>query len=109
MAVVHNGIIENFAPLRDELERAGHELLSETDTEIAAHLLELAVAECDDLTEAMQITCRRLEGAFTLVAIDAQDPEPGGRGAPQLAAGGRRRRGGELPRLRRRRLHRAHP
>lgn len=74
VAVVHNGIIENFGPLRDELERAGHELLSETDTEIGAHLLELALQDCEDLTEAMQVTCRRLEGAFTLVAIDAQDP-----------------------------------
>ncbi len=74
VAVVHNGIIENFVPLREELERAGHDLQSETDTEIAAHLLELAVTECDDLTEAMRITCRQLEGAFTLVAIDAHDP-----------------------------------
>ena len=40
---MHNGIIENFATLRTELENAGHEMLSETDTEIAAHLLELEV------------------------------------------------------------------
>ncbi len=40
VAVVHNGIIENFARLRDELERSGHDLLSETDTEVTAHLLE---------------------------------------------------------------------
>jgi glucosamine--fructose-6-phosphate aminotransferase (isomerizing) len=74
VAVVHNGIIENFARLRDELERAGHELLSETDTEVTAHLLESEVEAGRDLTEAMQRVCRRLEGAFTLVAIDAQDP-----------------------------------
>jgi glucosamine--fructose-6-phosphate aminotransferase (isomerizing) len=74
-AVVHNGIIENFATLRGELERAGHDLLSETDTEVAAHLLELALEESDDLTVAMQVVCRRLEGAFTLVAVDAQDPD----------------------------------
>jgi glucosamine--fructose-6-phosphate aminotransferase (isomerizing) len=73
VAVVHNGIIENFATLRDQLERAGHDLRSETDTEVAAHLLEAAVEDGLDLTAAMQATCRRLEGAFTLVAVDAQD------------------------------------
>jgi glucosamine--fructose-6-phosphate aminotransferase (isomerizing) len=74
VAVVHNGIIENFAQLRDELQDVGHDFLSETDTEISAHLLEAAVVETGDLTTAMQQVCRRLEGAFTLVAIDAQDP-----------------------------------
>jgi glucosamine--fructose-6-phosphate aminotransferase (isomerizing) len=74
VAVVHNGIIENFARLRDELERAGHDLVSETDTEIAAHLLEMEVETGKDLTAAMQAVCRRLEGAFTLVAVDAHDP-----------------------------------
>jgi glutamine---fructose-6-phosphate transaminase (isomerizing) len=75
VALVHNGIIENFAALRAELEVAGHELRSETDTEIAAHLLEAEVAGGADLTTAMQNVCRRLEGAFTLVAVDAHDPE----------------------------------
>ena len=75
VALVHNGIIENFALLRAELEAAGHELRSETDTEIAAHRLEAAVADGADLTTAMQQVCRRLDGAFTLVAVDAQDPD----------------------------------
>jgi glucosamine--fructose-6-phosphate aminotransferase (isomerizing) len=74
VAVVHNGIIENFAPLRDQLERAGHDLRSETDTEVAAHLLEAAVVDGLDLAAAMQSVCRQLKGAFTLVAVDAQDP-----------------------------------
>jgi glucosamine--fructose-6-phosphate aminotransferase (isomerizing) len=74
VALVHNGIIENFAVLRAELEASGHDLRSETDTEVAAHLLEAAVAGGDDLTTAMQNVCRRLEGAFTLVAVDAADP-----------------------------------
>ncbi|WP_310964996.1 glutamine--fructose-6-phosphate transaminase (isomerizing) [Nocardioides terrisoli] len=74
VAVVHNGIIENFARLRDELEAAGHNLRSETDTEVAAHLLEDAVSGGADLTTAMQQVCRRLEGAFTLVALDGEDP-----------------------------------
>ncbi len=74
VALVHNGIIENFIELRGDLELAGHELVSETDTEVAAHLLERELAAGADLTTAMQNTCRRLEGAFTLVAVDAQDP-----------------------------------
>lgn len=74
VAVVHNGIIENYASLRDGLEAAGHDLLSETDTEIAAHLLEDEVAAGADLTTAMQRVASRLEGAFTLVAIDSHDP-----------------------------------
>jgi glucosamine--fructose-6-phosphate aminotransferase (isomerizing) len=75
VALVHNGIIENFASLRRELEDHGHDLLSETDTEVAAHLLEQAVVAGADLTTAMQAVCRRLEGAFTLVAVDAHDPD----------------------------------
>ncbi len=75
VALVHNGIIENFAALRDGLERGGHEMTSETDTEIAAHLLETELDDGADLTEAMQRVSRRLDGAFTLVAVDAQDPD----------------------------------
>src|SRR4051794_9626297 len=75
VALVHNGIIENFAVLRAELERAGHELRSETDTEVAAHLLESALQQGGTLTDAMQQVCGRLTGAFTLVAVDAADPD----------------------------------
>jgi glutamine---fructose-6-phosphate transaminase (isomerizing) len=75
VALVHNGIIENFAVLRAELERLGHEMRSETDTEVAAHLLENLVEEGTDLTTAMQQLCCRLEGAFTLVAVDSQSPD----------------------------------
>ncbi|MGH3336092.1 MAG: glutamine--fructose-6-phosphate transaminase (isomerizing), partial [Nocardioides sp.] len=73
VALVHNGIIENFVTLRAELEDAGHELVSETDTEVVSHLLENEVLAGADLTTAMQNVCRRLEGAFTLVAVDALD------------------------------------
>jgi glutamine---fructose-6-phosphate transaminase (isomerizing) len=75
VAVVHNGIIENFAALRAELEAGGHELRSDTDTEVAGHLLELEVQAGHDLTAAMQRLCGRLDGAFTLVAVDAEDPD----------------------------------
>lgn len=75
VAVVHNGIIENFAALRAELTDRGHELTSETDSEAVAHLLAEAFSSCGDLAEAMRQVCRRLEGAFTLVAAHADDPD----------------------------------
>ncbi|WP_375002684.1 glutamine--fructose-6-phosphate transaminase (isomerizing) [Aeromicrobium sp. CTD01-1L150] len=75
IAVVHNGIIENFATLRDELERAGHEMLSETDTEVVAHLVRDELEKTPDLSDAVRAACRRLEGAFTLVIADAQRPD----------------------------------
>ncbi|WP_081748927.1 glutamine--fructose-6-phosphate transaminase (isomerizing) [Nocardiopsis sp. CNT312] len=76
LAVVHNGIIENFAALREELEEAGCKFVSETDTEVAAHLLstELKRRGDRDLAAAMRAVCRRLEGAFTLVATSVEDP-----------------------------------
>lgn len=75
VALVHNGIIENFAELRGRLESEGVEMASDTDTEIAAHLLEEQLETGVDLTVAMQNVCRGLRGAFTLVAIDAHDPD----------------------------------
>ncbi len=74
IAVVHNGIIENFARLREKLEKAGHTLASDTDTEVVAHLLEDAMVTEHDFTEAMRTVCRRLDGAFTLVAVHAGQP-----------------------------------
>ncbi len=73
VALVHNGIIENFAELRSSLEAAGHELTSDTDTEIASHLLETELDDGADLTTAMQRVCQRLKGAFTLVATTCDD------------------------------------
>lgn len=61
--------------MRARLEADDHVLLSETDTEVTAHLLELQVASGVDLTTAMQRVCQQLEGAFTLVAVDALDPD----------------------------------
>ncbi|MGW2616119.1 glutamine--fructose-6-phosphate transaminase (isomerizing) [Streptomyces sp. NPDC001500] len=75
VAVVHNGIIENFAALRTELAERGHELVSETDTEVVAHLLAEEFSVTADLAEAMRLVCRRLEGAFTLVAVHADEPD----------------------------------
>ena len=74
VALIHNGIIENFAALRAELLADGVEFRSETDTEVAAQLLGREVDAGADLADAMRTVCRRLEGAFTLVAIDAATP-----------------------------------
>ncbi|MGW0591523.1 glutamine--fructose-6-phosphate transaminase (isomerizing) [Streptosporangium sp. NPDC002607] len=73
IAVIHNGIIENFAALRSELEDKGHRIVSETDTEVVAHLLEEFAA--GGLAEAMRRVCLRLEGAFTLLAVSVDEPE----------------------------------
>ncbi|NED85565.1 glutamine--fructose-6-phosphate aminotransferase, partial [Streptomyces sp. SID11233] len=75
VAVVHNGIIENFAELRAELRARGHHLESETDTETVAHLLAEAYGSHGDLAAAMRQVCGRLQGAFTLVAVHADAPE----------------------------------
>ncbi|MDR0625787.1 MAG: glutamine--fructose-6-phosphate transaminase (isomerizing) [Bifidobacteriaceae bacterium] len=74
VAVVHNGILENHAELREELIQAGVGFRSETDTEVAAHLLARALAEIGSLPEAMRATSKRLEGAFTLLAVAADNP-----------------------------------
>ena len=67
ITVIHNGIIENFRELRDELEAGGHTLTSETDTEAIAHLVEDAYK--GDLADAVRAALRRLEGAYALVVM----------------------------------------
>ncbi|MGQ0847251.1 MAG: glutamine--fructose-6-phosphate transaminase (isomerizing) [Sporichthyaceae bacterium] len=76
VAVIHNGIIENFARLRDGLEGRGIEMSSDTDTEVVAHLLgEIMDANPTiSLAEGMRRVCAVLEGAFTLVAVHADMP-----------------------------------
>ncbi|HAT6595579.1 TPA: glutamine--fructose-6-phosphate transaminase (isomerizing) [Corynebacterium striatum] len=77
LAVVHNGIIENFAELKTELAAKGYNFVSETDTEVAATLLgDIFHNEAgQDLTKAMQLTGQRLEGAFTLLAIHTEQAD----------------------------------
>ncbi|THJ66391.1 glutamine--fructose-6-phosphate transaminase (isomerizing) [Arthrobacter echini] len=81
LAVIHNGIIENYAELKAELTEQGLSFVSDTDTEVAAgylgHLYRTLIddgAEGDVLTQALQQACRRLEGAFTLLAIHEDQP-----------------------------------
>ncbi|HEV2781451.1 MAG TPA: glutamine--fructose-6-phosphate transaminase (isomerizing) [Actinophytocola sp.] len=81
VAVVHNGIIENFAALRRELEGAGVEFSSDTDTETVAHLVARAYDGVDggdtegDLPASLRAVCRRLDGAFTLVVTHVDEPD----------------------------------
>ncbi|WP_040160053.1 glutamine--fructose-6-phosphate transaminase (isomerizing) [Mobilicoccus massiliensis] len=74
VALIHNGIVENFHVLKTELLAEGVTFRSETDTEVAAQLLARAYGETGDLTEAMRVVCNRLEGAFTLLAVHADLP-----------------------------------
>ena len=74
ITLVHNGIIENFAALRAEAEANGAVFASETDSETAAQLLGQQVDAGVDLFEGLRAVARRLEGAFTLVAVDATQP-----------------------------------
>jgi glucosamine--fructose-6-phosphate aminotransferase (isomerizing) len=75
VAVVHNGIIENFDELRAALERDGVEFASDTDTEVVAHLVGRDVAGGANLADAVRAACRRLRGAFTIVVLDAEHPD----------------------------------
>ena len=76
LAVIHNGIIENYSELKVELEKRGHKFESETDTESVAHLLsELRKEHNGDLTAAMRAAVKRLRGSFTLLAIHADAPQ----------------------------------
>ncbi len=74
IAVIHNGIIENYAALRTELAATGVTFLSDTDTEVAGHLLAANVESGMSLADAMRATAARLDGAFTLLAVDAREP-----------------------------------
>ncbi|GAA3805248.1 glutamine--fructose-6-phosphate transaminase (isomerizing) [Cellulomonas soli] len=75
LALIHNGIVENFATLKAELLADGVEFRSETDTEVAAHLVSRAYEQTGDLTVALTQVARRLEGTFTLLAVHADVPD----------------------------------
>ena len=74
IAVVHNGIIENYETLRRDLSAQGYVFTSDTDTESIAHLLESTLKSEPDLFRAVQITCRQLVGAYAIAAIDYKQP-----------------------------------
>ncbi|MCU1444751.1 glutamine--fructose-6-phosphate transaminase (isomerizing) [Cryobacterium sp.] len=74
LALIHNGIIENFSPLKEELLAEGYTFLSETDTEVAAVLLGREYQRVGDLGEAFRSVVSRLDGAFTLLAVHQDQP-----------------------------------
>jgi glucosamine--fructose-6-phosphate aminotransferase (isomerizing) len=75
LALIHNGIIENFGPLKDELLAEGFSFESETDTEVAAVLLGREYRRTQDLAEAFRSVVARLDGAFTLLAVHQDQPD----------------------------------
>ncbi|HET9453969.1 MAG TPA: glutamine--fructose-6-phosphate transaminase (isomerizing) [Gemmatimonadaceae bacterium] len=75
IAVVHNGIIENATKLRKELEARGHKFVSETDTEVLAHLIEAASEDGEPLEDAVMDALRIVEGTYGIAVISARDPE----------------------------------
>ena len=89
VAIVHNGIIENFAELRDELTRDGYNFASQTDTEVVAHLVARELAGGLKPVEAAHKALKRLEGAFALAIMFKGDEDliVGARNGPPLAVG----------------------
>lgn len=76
LAVVHNGIIENFQELREELEEQGYQFLSQTDTEVIAHLVHRTLGETGgDLLRAVQKAVKQLHGAYALGVVDQREPD----------------------------------
>jgi glucosamine--fructose-6-phosphate aminotransferase (isomerizing) len=74
LAVIHNGIIENYVELKEDLQKRGHTFTSETDTESVAHLLSDEFLKSHNLAEAMRSVCKQLRGSFTLLAIHSDAP-----------------------------------
>lgn len=74
IAVVHNGIIENYEVLREQLRERGYVFTSQTDTEVIAHLVEWERRTASSLLEAVQKTVKQLEGAYGTVVVDRKDP-----------------------------------
>jgi len=89
LALVHNGIIENHVELGDELVSAGHDLKSETDSEVLAHMIEAGMADGTGLADAVRAALSRVEGSFAIAAVHAGDPEliVAGRRSSPLVAG----------------------
>ena len=75
VAVVHNGIVENFEPLKEELIAKGYTFTSQTDTEVVAHLIADAYAQTNDLFKAVELVIPRLHGAFALGILHVDNPE----------------------------------
>jgi len=75
VAIIHNGIVENYREIRAELEAAGCEILSDTDTELVAHLIDRRVEAGDDLLGATRAVAKRLVGSYALAVISTRSPD----------------------------------
>jgi len=75
VVVVHNGIVENYRPLREELEAEGAIFNSETDTEVIVHLIERHLTSNGNLTQAVQMALQHIEGAHGIVVFSAREPD----------------------------------
>jgi len=75
IAVVHNGIIENFSELKMELEELGHHFISKTDTEVVPHLIEEKMKEGLSLVEAVREAVKRLDGSYALAIVSTLEPD----------------------------------
>jgi glucosamine--fructose-6-phosphate aminotransferase (isomerizing) len=75
IAIVHNGIIENYEELREDLQKNGFEFESQTDTEVVAHRIRQHLRETGELAAAVKATVAELEGAYALVVMSASDPD----------------------------------
>ena len=106
ISVVHNGIIENYGPLRAMLKKTGHTFVSDTDTEVLAHLIEAAFD--GNLEEAVVDALALVEGTYGIAVISGERPGQDRRGAQGQPAADRPRRGRELRRQRRGGDPRAH-
>ena len=71
--IVHNGIIENYVELREDLKKDGYEFISQTDSELIAHLLDLYINQGQSMIDAMYSAKEKLEGAYAIAAIDIKD------------------------------------
>jgi glucosamine--fructose-6-phosphate aminotransferase (isomerizing) len=75
IAVVHNGIIENFGELKAELQESGHTFRSKTDTEVIPHLIEEKLAEGLSLVDAVRATVKQLDGSYAICVISTEEPD----------------------------------
>ena len=74
IAIVHNGIIENYEELREDLKKRGYKFTSDTDTEVVVHRIDMHVKECGELSAAVKATVADLEGAYALAVMSKNDP-----------------------------------
>ena len=76
LAIIHNGIIENYAPLKEEMESRNHKFISDTDTEVLVHLIEdIQQNEKVDLEEAVRIALNEVHGAYAIVIVSKSNPD----------------------------------